>query len=195
MAVNTFVFDAMPNSVSASTGAGSPSLRTPYPFATTTASSLTIASAMPGTSNVCIARATHASRSAGASGRAGGCASSAIDRTIQAATQENKRGSRASLMGMLPHADASGELQSNEESNMADRQLTPEQHQVLREHGTEPSGSSPLNREKRAGTFRCAGCGRAAVHIGHEVRERNWMAEFHKPLDRPWRRRWIGVTA
>ena len=27
--VNTFVFDAMPNSVFASTGAGSPSLRTP----------------------------------------------------------------------------------------------------------------------------------------------------------------------
>ena len=37
--------------------------------------------------------------------------------------------------------------------------LTPEQFTVLREHGTEHRGSSPLLHEKRAGTFRCAGCG------------------------------------
>ncbi len=39
------------------------------------------------------------------------------------------------------------------------RELTPEQYAVLRRHGTEPAGSSPLNREKRAGSFNCAGCG------------------------------------
>lgn len=37
--------------------------------------------------------------------------------------------------------------------------LTPEQHQVLREEGTERSFSSPLNDEHRKGTFVCAGCG------------------------------------
>jgi peptide-methionine (R)-S-oxide reductase len=37
--------------------------------------------------------------------------------------------------------------------------LTPEQFHVLREHGTELRGTSPLNKEKRSGTFRCAGCG------------------------------------
>ena len=37
--------------------------------------------------------------------------------------------------------------------------LTPEQFHVLREHGTEHRGSSPLNYEKRSGTFACAGCG------------------------------------
>ena len=36
--------------------------------------------------------------------------------------------------------------------------LTPQQFYVLREHGTERAGTSPLNREKRAGTFNCAGC-------------------------------------
>src|ERR1700694_378774 len=35
--------------------------------------------------------------------------------------------------------------------------LTPEQFQVLREHGTEHRGSSPLNHEKRAGVFKCGG--------------------------------------
>ena len=37
--------------------------------------------------------------------------------------------------------------------------LTPEQFQVLRKHGTERAGTSPLNREHREGVFRCAGCG------------------------------------
>jgi peptide-methionine (R)-S-oxide reductase len=36
--------------------------------------------------------------------------------------------------------------------------LTPEQFNVLREEGTERAGSSPLNDEKRPGTFQCAGC-------------------------------------
>jgi peptide-methionine (R)-S-oxide reductase len=38
------------------------------------------------------------------------------------------------------------------------RLLTAEQYRVLRDHGTERAGSSPLDREKRAGTFHCAGC-------------------------------------
>jgi peptide-methionine (R)-S-oxide reductase len=38
------------------------------------------------------------------------------------------------------------------------RRLTPAQYRVLRKEGTEPPGSSPLNDEKRAGTYHCAGC-------------------------------------
>jgi peptide-methionine (R)-S-oxide reductase len=37
--------------------------------------------------------------------------------------------------------------------------LTPEQYQVLRQHGTERPGSCALLHEKRQGTFKCAGCG------------------------------------
>ena len=32
------------------------------------------------------------------------------------------------------------------------------QYRVLRQHGTERPGSSPLNQEKRAGSYHCAGC-------------------------------------
>jgi len=39
------------------------------------------------------------------------------------------------------------------------RTLTSEQYRVLREEGTERPFSSPLNREKRNGTYVCAGCG------------------------------------
>ena len=36
--------------------------------------------------------------------------------------------------------------------------LTPAQFRVLRKHDTEPPFTSPLNHEKRRGTFSCAGC-------------------------------------
>lgn len=38
------------------------------------------------------------------------------------------------------------------------KRLTPERFHILREEGTEPPGSSPLDKEKRAGLFVCAGC-------------------------------------
>ncbi len=38
------------------------------------------------------------------------------------------------------------------------KQLTPAQYNVLREAGTERPYTSPLNHEKRKGTFACAGC-------------------------------------
>ena len=38
------------------------------------------------------------------------------------------------------------------------RTLSPTQFRVLRDHGTERPGSSPLDAEHRGGTFRCAGC-------------------------------------
>ena len=39
------------------------------------------------------------------------------------------------------------------------KELDPAQFHVLRKHGTERAGTSPLNNEHRAGTFVCAGCG------------------------------------
>jgi glutamine synthetase type III len=39
------------------------------------------------------------------------------------------------------------------------KELDPQQFNVLRKHATERAGTSPLNFEKRKGEFRCAGCG------------------------------------
>lgn len=38
------------------------------------------------------------------------------------------------------------------------QKLTPSQYRVLRQEGTERAFTSPLNDEKRKGTFHCAGC-------------------------------------
>jgi peptide-methionine (R)-S-oxide reductase len=38
-------------------------------------------------------------------------------------------------------------------------ELEPDAYRVLRHEGTERAGTSPLNDEKRRGTFACAGCG------------------------------------
>ena len=66
---------------------------------------------------------------------------------------------------------------------MADRTLTPEQHHVLREHGTERAGSSPLNQEKRAGMFRCAGCGEPLFTSDTKFESGTGWPSFVAPLD------------
>ena len=66
---------------------------------------------------------------------------------------------------------------------MADRTLTPEQHHVLREHGTERAGTSPLNQEKRAGTFRCAGCGEPLFSSDTKFESGTGWPSFFRPLD------------
>ena len=37
--------------------------------------------------------------------------------------------------------------------------LIPEQNFILKQEGTESPGSSPLNNEKREGSYHCVGCG------------------------------------
>ena len=56
--------------------------------------------------------------------------------------------------------DPSDDERSNPDPDWK-RTLTSEQYRVLREEGTERPFSSPLNREKRNGTYVCAACGQA----------------------------------
>jgi peptide-methionine (R)-S-oxide reductase len=61
--------------------------------------------------------------------------------------------------------------------------LTPEQFHVLREHGTEHRGSSPLLHEKRAGVFRCAGCGQALFASDTKYESGTGWPSFYRPID------------
>jgi peptide-methionine (R)-S-oxide reductase len=61
--------------------------------------------------------------------------------------------------------------------------LAPEQFRVLRQHATERAGTSPLNREKRRGTYRCAGCGLPLFSSDTKFESGTGWPSFWAPLD------------
>ena len=61
--------------------------------------------------------------------------------------------------------------------------LTPEQFRVLREHGTERAGTSPLNSKKREGTFTCAGCGAPLFSADTKFESGTGWPSFFAPLE------------
>jgi peptide-methionine (R)-S-oxide reductase len=63
------------------------------------------------------------------------------------------------------------------------QRLTPEQYRVLRQHGTERAGTSPLDREKRAGVFACAGCGQKLFSSETKFDSGTGWPSFFQPLD------------
>jgi peptide-methionine (R)-S-oxide reductase len=62
------------------------------------------------------------------------------------------------------------------------RELAPEAYQVLRRHGTEPAGSSALNGEHRAGTFRCAACGQPLFSSDSKYESGSGWPSFYRPM-------------
>ncbi len=61
--------------------------------------------------------------------------------------------------------------------------LTPEQFYVLRKHGTERSGSSPLDKQHGAGIFSCAGCDLPLFSSATKFNSGTGWPSFYKPLD------------
>jgi peptide-methionine (R)-S-oxide reductase len=63
------------------------------------------------------------------------------------------------------------------------RLLTPEQFRVLREHGTERAGTSPLDKNYAAGTYECAGCSLPLFSSETKFNSGTGWPSFYKPLD------------
>lgn len=61
--------------------------------------------------------------------------------------------------------------------------LSPSQYHVLREHGTERAGTSPLNFEKRTGTFSCVGCGSPLFSSSTKFESGTGWPSFFAPLE------------
>lgn len=62
------------------------------------------------------------------------------------------------------------------------RKLSPAQFHILRDAGTERSFSSPLNKEKRKGTFLCAGCRNELFDARTKYDSKTGWPSFWKPL-------------
>ncbi len=63
------------------------------------------------------------------------------------------------------------------------QRLSPAAFQVLRKHGTERAGTSPLNMEKRAGVFHCAGCDQALFASGTKFESGTGWPSFWEPME------------
>ncbi len=63
------------------------------------------------------------------------------------------------------------------------KKLTPQQFHVLREHGTERAGTSPLDREKRRGTFACAGCDQPVFSSETKFDSGTGWPSFYQPIE------------
>ena len=61
------------------------------------------------------------------------------------------------------------------------RELTSDQFRVLRQHGTERAGTSPLNDEHRKGTFYCAGCGEPLFDSSTKYDSGSGWPSFYAP--------------
>ncbi len=61
--------------------------------------------------------------------------------------------------------------------------LTPEQFRVLRKHGTEYAGSSPLDKIYDPGTYHCAGCDLPVFASEAKFNSGTGWPSFYEPLE------------
>jgi peptide-methionine (R)-S-oxide reductase len=62
------------------------------------------------------------------------------------------------------------------------KMLSPEAYHVTREHGTERAFTSPLNDEKRHGTFMCVCCGAALFPSDAKFESGTGWPSFYEPV-------------
>ena len=60
--------------------------------------------------------------------------------------------------------------------------LTPEQYEILRQKGTERAFTGEYEHEKRAGTYRCAGCGKPLFRSDEKYESGSGWPSFWAPL-------------
>ena len=83
---------------------------------------------------------------------------------------------------MKTHAMSDETFQVEHTDDEWKKRLSPAAYAVLRQHGTERAFTSPLNREKRTGTFVCAGCGQELFASGDKYESGSGWPSFIRPL-------------
>jgi peptide-methionine (R)-S-oxide reductase len=78
--------------------------------------------------------------------------------------------------------EAAGSFEIQKSDSEWRRILTKPQYEVLRLHRTETPGSSPLNQEKRNGTFSCAACDLPLFSSQTKYDSKTGWPSFYAPL-------------
>ena len=63
------------------------------------------------------------------------------------------------------------------------QKLPPQAYHVLREHGTERAGTSPLDKQYGDGVYHCAGCGKPLFPSSTKFNSGTGWPSFYAPLD------------
>lgn len=119
-----------------------------------------------------------------------------LDFAVAAGDDRMKRRDFMAVLGTAAAVPAIGPLvaravdqpgQNEASFNLSDEQwrerLTAQAYDVLRKEGTEPPGSSPLNGEKRSGTYVCAGCGQPLFSSDAKYESGTGWPSFFAPIE------------
>ena len=89
-------------------------------------------------------------------------------------------------LGSLALAPARNALAASDSWKLSEaewkKRLSQAQFDVLRKKGTERAGSSPLNSEKRKGSYNCAGCDLPLFSSEAKYESGTGWPSFHTPL-------------
>jgi peptide-methionine (R)-S-oxide reductase len=89
----------------------------------------------------------------------------------------------ASLIAFVPRrGEAKGRFPYELSDSEWRSRLSPAAYQVLRQADTERAGSSPLDHEKRPGTYVCAGCGKPLYWSKDKYDSGTGWPSFFRPI-------------
>jgi peptide-methionine (R)-S-oxide reductase len=92
-------------------------------------------------------------------------------------------GGAFAMFRMTPSAATEESFEITKSEDEWRKVLTPAQYDVLRDHGTERAFTSPLDSEKRAGLFHCAGCDLPVYSSETKFDSGTGWPSFYQPLD------------
>ena len=89
---------------------------------------------------------------------------------------------KLSVEGRPVQAPSRNHPRGNGYNHYMKRYLVPDAQTVLRQGATEPPGSSPLEHEKRSGTYACAGCGNELYRSDTKFESGSGWPSFFEPI-------------
>jgi peptide-methionine (R)-S-oxide reductase len=84
---------------------------------------------------------------------------------------------------LTPMATSNEQFTVNKTEDEWRNLLTPEQFRVLRQHGTERAGTSPLDKNYEPGVYKCSGCGTPLFTSETKFNSGTGWPSFYAPIE------------